>query len=102
REPPTLARPGPMEPSPPETPSIIPEKSAAPHLGIEHPQQDQDTLSSDSTNSFRVQLRRVNERLDEVQKEVIKSKEESAESSRHKSPFTPEIRDKPIPANFRL
>ncbi|RRT53187.1 hypothetical protein B296_00044643 [Ensete ventricosum] len=95
-----------MEPSPPETrsetPLIVPEKSATPHLEIEHPQQDQDTLSSDSTNSFRVQLRRVNEHLDEVQKEVIKSKEEAAESSKHKSPFALEIRDKPVPPNFRL
>ncbi|RWV83858.1 hypothetical protein GW17_00054481 [Ensete ventricosum] len=80
-----------------ETPSIVPKKSVAPHLGIEHTPQDQDTLSSNSTNSFRVQLRRVNERLDEVQKEVIKSKEEVAESSKHKSPFAPEIRDKPVP-----
>ncbi|RRT67062.1 hypothetical protein B296_00030772 [Ensete ventricosum] len=48
------------------------------------------------------QLRRVNERLGEVPKEVTKSKEETAESSRHKSPFAPEIRDKPILANFRL
>ncbi|RRT43275.1 hypothetical protein B296_00024050 [Ensete ventricosum] len=90
-----------MEPSPPETwsetPSIVPKKSAAPHLGIEHTSQDQDTLSSDSTNSFRVQLRHVNECLDEVQKEVIKSKEEVAESSKHKSPLALEIRDKPIP-----
>ncbi|RRT60363.1 hypothetical protein B296_00045025, partial [Ensete ventricosum] len=79
----------PTEPSPPEnrseTPSIVPEKSVAPHLGIKHPPQDQDTLSSDLTNSFRVQLLRVNERLDEVQKEVTKSKEEAAESSKHKS-----------------
>ncbi|RZS13119.1 hypothetical protein BHM03_00044649 [Ensete ventricosum] len=106
REPPVLVRPGPIEPGPPktrsETPSIIPKKSAAPHLGIEHPHQDQDTLSSDSTNSFQVQLRRINERLNEVQKEVTKSKEEAAESSKHKSPFAPEIREKPVPANFRL
>ncbi|RWW75264.1 hypothetical protein BHE74_00016721 [Ensete ventricosum] len=48
------------------------------------------------------QLRRVNERLDEVQKEVTKSKEETAENLKHKSPFAPEIWDKLVPANFRL
>ncbi|RZS11563.1 hypothetical protein BHM03_00042901 [Ensete ventricosum] len=73
REPPAPARPGPTEPSPPET------RSETPSI-----------------------LRRVNEHLDEVQKEVTKSKEEAAESSKHKSPFAPEIRDKPVLTNFRL
>ncbi|RWW83450.1 hypothetical protein BHE74_00008038 [Ensete ventricosum] len=50
-----------------ETPSIISEKSTAPHLGEEHTPQELDTLSSDSTNSFRMQLRRINEWLDKVQ-----------------------------------
>ncbi|RRT59337.1 hypothetical protein B296_00024024 [Ensete ventricosum] len=106
REPPAPTQPGPIEPSPPETrsetPSIVLEKSTAPHLRIEHPSQDQHTLPSDSTNSFKLQLRRVNEHLDEVQKEVTKSKEEAVESSKHKSPFAPEIRDKPVMTIFRL
>ncbi|RWV91047.1 hypothetical protein GW17_00046698 [Ensete ventricosum] len=44
----------------------------------------------------------MNERLDEVQKEVTKSEEEAGENLKHKSPFAPEIRDKPVPTNFRL
>ncbi|RWW49448.1 hypothetical protein BHE74_00044389 [Ensete ventricosum] len=48
------------------------------------------------------QLLRVNECLDEVQKEVTKSKEEATENFKHKSPFAPEIWDKPVPANFKL
>ncbi|RZR74686.1 hypothetical protein BHM03_00041293 [Ensete ventricosum] len=84
------------------TPSIVPEKSTAPHLGEEHTPWEPDTLSSNSTNSFRVQLRCINKRLDEVQKEVTKSKEDAGENSKHKSPFAPEIQDKPIPTNFRL
>ncbi|RWW63912.1 hypothetical protein BHE74_00028884 [Ensete ventricosum] len=56
REHPAPAQPSPTEPNPPETPSIVPKKSTAPHLGMEHAPQDLDTLSSDSTNSFRMQL----------------------------------------------
>ncbi|RWW49482.1 hypothetical protein BHE74_00044346 [Ensete ventricosum] len=47
-------------------------------------------------------VRQVHQRLDEVQKEVLKSKGEVRESSKGGSPFTPEIQDKPLPANFRL
>ncbi|RRT74105.1 hypothetical protein B296_00032690 [Ensete ventricosum] len=50
------ARPGLTEQNSPktqsETPSIVPEKSIAPHLGEEHTPREPDTLSSDSTNSF--------------------------------------------------
>ncbi|RWW00258.1 hypothetical protein GW17_00036772 [Ensete ventricosum] len=38
----------------------------------------------------------------EVQKEVLKSKAKVRESSKGGSPFTPEIQDKPLPANFKL
>ncbi|RWW76594.1 hypothetical protein BHE74_00015313 [Ensete ventricosum] len=69
---------------------------------MEHPPKDQDTLSMDSTNSFRMHFRRVNKRLDEVQNEVTKSKEEAAQNSKHKSPFALEMRDKLVPTNFRL
>ncbi|RRT37002.1 hypothetical protein B296_00047522, partial [Ensete ventricosum] len=85
-----------------ETPSIVLEKLTAPHLGEEHTLWELDTLSSDSTNSFRMQLRRVNKRLDEVQKEVTKSKDEVGENPKHKSSFAPEIQDKPVPTNFEL
>ncbi|RWW22324.1 hypothetical protein GW17_00013488, partial [Ensete ventricosum] len=63
---------------------------------------DLDILSPDSADSLREQVRQVHQRLDEVQKEVLKSKGEVGESSKGGSPFTPEIQDKPLPANFRL
>ncbi|RZS20052.1 hypothetical protein BHM03_00052551 [Ensete ventricosum] len=44
----------------------------------------------------------MNRRLDEVQKEFIKTKEELEESSKGGSPFAPDIQDKPIPTSFRL
>ncbi|RRT60615.1 hypothetical protein B296_00024892 [Ensete ventricosum] len=50
-----------------------------------------DTLSSDSVDSLREQVRQVHQRLDEVQKKVLKSKGEVGESSQGGSPFTPEI-----------
>ncbi|RWW73964.1 hypothetical protein BHE74_00018115, partial [Ensete ventricosum] len=61
-----------------------------------------DVVSSDSTNSVREQLRQVNQRLDEVQKDFVRSKEEVGETTKGRSSFTPEILDKPIPSNFRL
>ncbi|RRT64455.1 hypothetical protein B296_00013167, partial [Ensete ventricosum] len=85
-----------------EPPSIVPEKSIAPYLEEEHTPWEPDTLSLDSTDWLRVQLRCVNKRLDEVQKEVTKSKEEAGENSKHRSPFAPEIQDKLIPTSFRL
>ncbi|RRT58221.1 hypothetical protein B296_00018420 [Ensete ventricosum] len=63
---------------------------------------DLDVISSDSTNSVREQLRKVNQRLDEVQREYIKSKEEVGESVKGRSPFVPEIQDRLVPPNFRL
>ncbi|RWW67870.1 hypothetical protein BHE74_00024662, partial [Ensete ventricosum] len=60
------------------------------------------TLSSDSTDSLKAQLCQVNRRLDVVQKEFTESMEELGKSSMGGSPFTPEVQDKPIPANFRL
>ncbi|RWV99305.1 hypothetical protein BHE74_00041723 [Ensete ventricosum] len=62
---------------------------------------DPDTLSSDSVDSLRVQLRMVNQRIDDVQK-VIKTKNEHGESPLSGSPFILEIQDKPIPQHFRL
>ncbi|RZR84189.1 hypothetical protein BHM03_00010955 [Ensete ventricosum] len=63
---------------------------------------DLDALSSDTADSLREQVRRVHQRLDEVQKEVLKSRGEVRESSKGGSPFTPEIQAKPLPATFRL
>ncbi|RWW62347.1 hypothetical protein BHE74_00030512 [Ensete ventricosum] len=63
---------------------------------------DFDTLSSESVDSLREQVRQVHQRLDEVQKEVLKSKGEIGESSKGSSLFTPEIQVKPLPTSFRL
>ncbi|RZS26085.1 hypothetical protein BHM03_00059376 [Ensete ventricosum] len=57
---------------------------------------DLDTLSFDSADSLREQVRQVHQRLDEVQKEVLKSKGKVEESLKGGSPFTPEIQDKPF------
>ncbi|RZR86339.1 hypothetical protein BHM03_00013512 [Ensete ventricosum] len=63
---------------------------------------DLDTLSSDTADSLREQVRQVHQRLDEVHKEVLKSRREIGESSKGGSPFTPEIQGKPLTATFRL
>ncbi|RRT59204.1 hypothetical protein B296_00014442 [Ensete ventricosum] len=44
----------------------------------------------------------MNQRIDEVQNEFIRSKEELGESSVGRSPFAPEIQDKSVPQNFWL
>ncbi|RWV84051.1 hypothetical protein GW17_00054268 [Ensete ventricosum] len=59
-------------------------------------------VSSNSTNSVREQLRQVNQRLDKVQRDFVRSKEEVGETTKGGSPFAPEILDKPIPSSFRL
>ncbi|RZR72987.1 hypothetical protein BHM03_00018995 [Ensete ventricosum] len=59
---------------------------------------DFDTLSTGTADSLREQVRRVYQRLDEVQKEVLKSRGEVGQSSKGGSPFTPEIQAKPLPA----
>ncbi|RWW37822.1 hypothetical protein BHE74_00057014 [Ensete ventricosum] len=61
-----------------------------------------DVVSSDSTNSVREQLRQVNQRLNEVQRDFVISKEEVGETTKGGSPFAPEILDKPVPSSFRL
>ncbi|RRT32222.1 hypothetical protein B296_00047473 [Ensete ventricosum] len=61
-----------------------------------------DVVSSDSTNLVREQLCQVNQRLDEVQRDFVRSKEEVGETTKGGSPFAPEILDKPIPSSFRL
>ncbi|RWW70177.1 hypothetical protein BHE74_00022154 [Ensete ventricosum] len=63
---------------------------------------DFDTLSSYIADSLREQVSRVHQRLDEVQKEVLKSRGEVGESSKVGSPFTPEIQAKLLPATFKL
>ncbi|RZS27414.1 hypothetical protein BHM03_00060869, partial [Ensete ventricosum] len=51
-----------------------------------------DVISSDSTDSVREQLRQVNQRLDEVRREFVKSKEEVSESSKGRSSFSSKYR----------
>ncbi|RWW63129.1 hypothetical protein BHE74_00029715 [Ensete ventricosum] len=63
---------------------------------------DFDTLSTDTVDSLREQVRRVHQRLDEVQKKVFKSRGEVGESSKGGSPFTTEIQAKPLPTTFRI
>ncbi|RWV77093.1 hypothetical protein GW17_00062130, partial [Ensete ventricosum] len=63
---------------------------------------DFDTLSTDTTDSLREQVRQVHQQLDEVQKEVLKSRGEVGESSKGGSPFTLEMQAKPLSATFRL
>ncbi|RZR79714.1 hypothetical protein BHM03_00005528 [Ensete ventricosum] len=69
-----------------EASSIVPEKPTTLYLGVEHTTQEPYMLSSDSTDSLRVQLWRVNKRLDEIHMEVTKSKEEAGESSSEAHP----------------
>ncbi|RWW08624.1 hypothetical protein GW17_00027927 [Ensete ventricosum] len=67
-----------------------------------HLPPEPDVVSSDSTNSVKEQLRQVNQRLDEIQRDFVRSKEEVGETTKGGSPFAPEILDKPIPSSFRL
>ncbi|RWW54433.1 hypothetical protein BHE74_00038994, partial [Ensete ventricosum] len=55
-----------------------------------------------TADSLRERVRQVHQRLDEVQKEILKSQGEIGESSKCDSPFTPEIQGKPLSATFRL
>ncbi|KAJ8466038.1 hypothetical protein OPV22_028590 [Ensete ventricosum] len=84
--------------SPTPTPARSQNRSCDP-IQIE---PDLDTLSSDTADSLREQVRQVHQRLNEVQKEVLKSRWEVGESSKGGSPFTPKIQAKPLPATFRL
>ncbi|RRT56837.1 hypothetical protein B296_00033443 [Ensete ventricosum] len=91
--------------APPQTESpIAPNRRTPPEVEpLQHQTEpDFDTLSSDTIDSLREQVCRVHQRLDKVQKEVLKSRGEVGESSKGDSPFTPEIQAKPLPATFRL
>ncbi|RWW75821.1 hypothetical protein BHE74_00016123 [Ensete ventricosum] len=62
---------------------------------------DPDTLSSDSTDSPRKQLRLVNQRIDDVHR-TLRTKDERDEGPLRGSPFVQEIQDAPIPSHFYL
>ncbi|RWW49959.1 hypothetical protein BHE74_00043810 [Ensete ventricosum] len=80
----------------------VPARSRSHSHDLVQASPDLDTLSSDSADLLREQVRQVHQQLDEVQKEVLKSKGEVEESSKGGSPVTPEIQDKPLSTNFRL
>ncbi|RWW28307.1 hypothetical protein GW17_00007226 [Ensete ventricosum] len=86
----------------PVSPTPTPTRSQSRSYNPAPTEPDLDTLSTNSTDSLREQVRRVHQRLDEVQKEVLRSKDETGESSKGGSPFTPEIQSKPLPTTFRL
>ncbi|RZR95760.1 hypothetical protein BHM03_00024636 [Ensete ventricosum] len=85
-----------------DSPAIVPARSRSHSRDPAQASLELNTLSSDSADSLREQVRQVHQRLDEVQKEVLKSNGEFGESSKGGSPFTPEIQDKPLLTNFRL
>ncbi|RWV89550.1 hypothetical protein GW17_00048294, partial [Ensete ventricosum] len=72
------------EPPPrvPVSPTPTPTRSQSRSYNPAPTELDLDTLSIDSTDSLREQVRRVHQRLDEVQKEVLRSKDETGESSK--------------------
>ncbi|RWW48028.1 hypothetical protein BHE74_00045946 [Ensete ventricosum] len=84
------------------SPTPTPARSQSRSYNLVPTELDLDTLSTDAANSLREQVRRVHQRLDEIQKEVLKSREEVGESSKGGSSFTPEIQSKPLLATFRL
>ncbi|RZR95736.1 hypothetical protein BHM03_00024609 [Ensete ventricosum] len=86
----------------PASPTPTPARSQSSSNNPVPTEPDFDTLSTDTIDSLREQVRRVHQQLDKVQKEVLKSREEVGESSKSDSPFTPEIQAKPLPATFRL
>ena len=62
-----------------------------------------DTVLSDSADSFiKVQFSQVNCCLDEFQRELQKSRDESNEGTSGGSPFVQEIQEKHVPLNFRV
>ncbi|RRT37241.1 hypothetical protein B296_00042851 [Ensete ventricosum] len=85
-----------------ENPNASAPRPVSQSRDITHVPSDLDVISLDSIDSVIEQLHHVNQRLDEVQREYIKSKEEVGESVKGGSLFVPEIQDRPISPNFRL
>ncbi|RRT80584.1 hypothetical protein B296_00004116 [Ensete ventricosum] len=92
----------PVAPSPRSFPNSMSAQSQSHSCDPVQTRLDFDTLSSYIADSLREQVRRVHQRLDEVQKEVLKSRGKVGESSKVGSPFTPEIQAKLLPATFKL
>ncbi|RRT49156.1 hypothetical protein B296_00046975 [Ensete ventricosum] len=101
----------PLEAEPPQrqvaearaaSPTAAPARSQSRSCDLVQTGPDLDTLSSGTADSLREQVRQVHQRLDEVQKEVLKSRGEIGESSKGGSSFTHKIQGKPLPATFRF
>ncbi|XP_064979371.1 uncharacterized protein LOC135620366 [Musa acuminata AAA Group] len=58
--------------------------------------------SANSTNVLQTQLHLFNQRLNEVQQEICRSKGEPGADGYQGSPFAPEVQDQAIPPHFRL
>ncbi|RRT31823.1 hypothetical protein B296_00045815 [Ensete ventricosum] len=84
------------------SPTPMPARSQSRSYNPIQTEPDFDTLSTDTADSLREQVRRVHQRLNEVQKEVLKSRGEVRKNSKGGSPFTPEIQAKLLPATFRF
>ncbi|XP_065050235.1 uncharacterized protein LOC135680282 [Musa acuminata AAA Group] len=100
QEPPAQAQAQPLElPTLPQVPSSpLRDRVMVDQRG--HTQPEAFPLAS--MDSLRAQLLLVSQRLDEVQKEVRRSRGELGEDVHQGSPFVPEIRDQTVPQNFRL
>ncbi|RZS04044.1 hypothetical protein BHM03_00034318, partial [Ensete ventricosum] len=112
RKHPSQGRPKENNPAEHPTPQSKPRSRTRMHASLSQPTNrsrgvvrlppEPNVVSSNSTNSVREQLHQVNQRLDKVQRDFVRSKEEVEETTKGRSPFAPEILDKPIPSSFRL
>ncbi|RZS11035.1 hypothetical protein BHM03_00042332 [Ensete ventricosum] len=62
----------------------------------------ENTPAKHPTRRSRPRSRTRTPRIDEVQRDFVRSKEEVGETTKGGSPFAPKILDKPIPSSFRL
>ncbi|RWW46511.1 hypothetical protein BHE74_00047547 [Ensete ventricosum] len=85
-----------------ENPNALVSQSTNRSQDVMHTPLEPDVVSSNSTNSVREPLRQVNQSLDEVQRDFVRSKEEVGETIKGGSSFVLDILDKPIPSSFRL
>ncbi|RWV95570.1 hypothetical protein BHE74_00003151 [Ensete ventricosum] len=79
---------------------ILVERSTSHSWDVVHTAPEPYVISSDSTDSIKEHIRQVNQRLEEVQREFVKLKEEFSKSSKGGSLFVLEIQGKPVPTNF--
>ncbi|RRT64595.1 hypothetical protein B296_00016281 [Ensete ventricosum] len=77
------------------SPTTTPARSRSRSCDLVQVNPNLDSLSSDSVDSLREQVRQVHQRLDEVQKEVLKLKGEVGECSKGSSRSPPRYRINP-------